>query len=103
MLCNSPVRRLICVGSKRHPLTCGKQGAIVLGTAVAVVDAVAVADAEPVLGCKALSPACHSNPAGGVSFCAHRPTSEQFGPIEQPHRGISKPARALFGTPVKYL
>ena len=45
MLYDGPVRRLICARSKRYPLTCGKQEAIVLGTAVAVVDA--VADAQP--------------------------------------------------------
>src|SRR4051812_25933905 len=52
MLCGSPPRRLICAGSKRHPLTAVKEQAVVLGTAVAVVDPIAVADAEPVLGAK---------------------------------------------------
>src|SRR4051812_13722601 len=52
MLCGSPERRLISAGSKRHPLTAVKERAVVLGTAVAVVDAVAIADAEPVLGAK---------------------------------------------------
>src|SRR5215210_3678206 len=51
-LCDSAIRRLICAGSKRHPLTAGKQRAGVLSTAVAVVDAVAVANAKPHLGAK---------------------------------------------------
>src|SRR5215207_5193278 len=51
-LCGSVARRLICAGVKRHPLTRRKQGAIVLGTAFPVINAVAVADPQPSLGAK---------------------------------------------------
>src|SRR4051794_6113682 len=33
VLCDGSTRRLICAGSKRHPLTLGKERAVVLGTA----------------------------------------------------------------------
>src|SRR3712207_968215 len=52
MLCDGPARRLICVGSKRHPLTPVEERAVTLATAVAVVDAVAIADPKPSLGAK---------------------------------------------------
>jgi len=52
MLCDDSIRRLICASVKRHPLTAGEQGAVVLGTAVPVINAVAIADAQAVLGTK---------------------------------------------------
>jgi hypothetical protein len=52
LLRGNTARRLICAGSKRHPLTGGEQGTVVLRTAVPVVDPVAVADTQAVLGAK---------------------------------------------------